>query len=150
MECRKCGPTSYDACPHWYQIPISDDGGDRIIAITLTDRGIGDDGTVNSVIVDDGGPSLPMTKKGTRVAMAAAPLPDALRIPQAGWVGMGREQTRHQTARSRLRMPHHAWMSGQSTTTTRAVEVLPGLMKRRSSSPTILIPFCSFLPPRPQ
>jgi nitrous oxidase accessory protein NosD len=39
------------------------DDGDRIIVITLTDGGIGDDDlTENGVIVDDGGPSLP--KKG--------------------------------------------------------------------------------------
>ena len=43
----------------------SDDDGDRIIVITLTDGGIGDDDlAVNGVIVDDGGPSLPMSKKG--------------------------------------------------------------------------------------
>jgi len=61
----KYGPTSDDSTPHWYQIPVSDDDGDRIIAITLTDGGIGDDDlTVNGVIVDDGGPSLPMSKKG--------------------------------------------------------------------------------------
>jgi len=48
-----------------YQIPVSDDDGDRIIVITLTDGGIGDDDlTENGVIVDDGGPSLPTSKKG--------------------------------------------------------------------------------------
>ncbi|MEA3323625.1 MAG: choice-of-anchor U domain-containing protein [Euryarchaeota archaeon] len=56
---RKYGPTPGDACARWYQIPISDDGGDRIIAITLTDRGIGDDDddefTANGVIVGGGG-----------------------------------------------------------------------------------------------
>ncbi len=61
----KYGPTTDDPTPHWYQIPVSDDDGDRIIAITLTDGGIGDDDlAVNGVIVDDGGPSLPMSKKG--------------------------------------------------------------------------------------
>jgi len=61
----KCGPTSDDNTPHWYQIPVSDDDGDRIIVITLTDGGTGDDDlTENGVIVDDGGPSLPMSKKG--------------------------------------------------------------------------------------
>jgi S-layer protein (TIGR01567 family) len=59
----KYGPTPDDTTPHWYQIPVSDDDGDRIIVITLTDGGIGDDDlAVNGVIVDDGGPSLP--KKG--------------------------------------------------------------------------------------
>jgi len=56
----KYGPTPDDHTPHWYQIPISDDDGDRIIIITLTDGGIGDDDlAANGVIVDDGGPSLP-------------------------------------------------------------------------------------------
>jgi len=56
----KHGPTTDDPAPHWYQIPVSDDDGDRIIVITLTDGGIGDDDlAANGVIVDDGGPSLP-------------------------------------------------------------------------------------------
>jgi len=56
----KHGPTRDDTVPHWYQIPISDDDGDRIIVITLTDGGIGDNYlTANGVIVNDGGPSLP-------------------------------------------------------------------------------------------
>jgi hypothetical protein len=57
-EYREYGPTLDDATPHWYQIPISDDDGDRIIAIIVTDRGIGDDNIpINGVIVDDGGTS---------------------------------------------------------------------------------------------
>ena len=61
----KHGPTTDDPTPHWYQIPVSDDDGDRIIVITLTDGGIGgDDLAANGVIVDDGGPSLPMSKRG--------------------------------------------------------------------------------------
>ena len=57
----KYGPTPNDPTSHWYQIPVSDDDGDRIIVITLTDGGIGDDDLeVNGVIVDDGGPSLPL------------------------------------------------------------------------------------------
>jgi hypothetical protein len=61
----KYGPTPEDSTPHWYQIPVSDDDGDRIIVITLTDGGIGDDDRVaNGVIVDGGGPSLPLSKKG--------------------------------------------------------------------------------------
>jgi len=79
-EYRVYGPTPDDATPHYYQIPISDDDGDRSIAITLTDRGIGDDDlTANGVIVDGGGPSLSMTKK-TSTAMAATPRPGALVI----------------------------------------------------------------------
>ncbi|MEA1895077.1 MAG: choice-of-anchor U domain-containing protein [Euryarchaeota archaeon] len=61
----KYGPTSDDNTPHWYQVPVSDNDGDRIIVITLTDGGIGDDDlTEDGVIVDDGGPSLTMSKKG--------------------------------------------------------------------------------------
>jgi len=57
----KYGPTPDDITPHWYQIPVSDDDGDRIIVVTLTDGGIGDDDlTANSMIIDDGGPSLPL------------------------------------------------------------------------------------------
>ena len=48
-----------------YQIPVSDDDGDWIIVLTLTDGGIGDDDrAINGMIVDDGGPSLPISKKG--------------------------------------------------------------------------------------
>ncbi len=61
----KYGPTSDNHTPHWYQITVNDDDGDRIIAITLTDGGIGDDDlAVNGVIGDDGGPSRPISKKG--------------------------------------------------------------------------------------
>ena len=57
-------PTTDDTTPHWCQILVSDDG-DRIIVITLKDGGIGgDDRAANGVIVDDGGPSLPMSEKG--------------------------------------------------------------------------------------
>jgi hypothetical protein len=35
---------------------------------------------------------------------------------------MGREQTRPLTARSRLRVPHHAWMSGQPATNIDAAD----------------------------
>jgi hypothetical protein len=49
----------------WYQIPISDDDGDNIIIIMLTDGGIGDaDGTANGVIVDPGGPGIPLPVGG--------------------------------------------------------------------------------------
>ena len=45
----------------WIQItPIGDNDGDRIITITLTDGGLGDDdGVANGVIVDQGGPGIP-------------------------------------------------------------------------------------------
>ena len=65
MKCREYGLAPDDACPRWYQIPISDGDGDRIIAMKLTDRGICDGGnlTANGAIVDDGSPSLPMARK---------------------------------------------------------------------------------------
>ena len=76
--------------PHWYQIPISDDDGDRIIAITLTDRGIDDDLTANGVIMDGGGPSLPMTEKSDPDGNGSDTSPGRSQgILQAGWVGLG-------------------------------------------------------------
>jgi len=84
----KYGPTPEDSTPHWYQVPVSDDDGDRIIVITLTDGGIGDDDrTANGVIVDDGGPSLPISKKGDlndddRITPADAAI--ALRLAATG------------------------------------------------------------------
>jgi len=45
----------------WYQIPIRSNDGDNIIIIQLTDGGIGDDdGVANGVIVDAGGPGVPL------------------------------------------------------------------------------------------
>jgi squalene-hopene/tetraprenyl-beta-curcumene cyclase len=45
----------------WYQIPIRSNDGDNIIIIQLTDGGIGDDdGIANGVIVDAGGPGVPI------------------------------------------------------------------------------------------
>jgi len=44
----------------WTQIPIGDNDGDRIITITLTDGGTGDDdGVADGDIVDQGGPGIP-------------------------------------------------------------------------------------------
>ena len=44
----------------WIQIPMDSDDGDNVITITLVDGGLGDDdGTVNGVIVDQGGPGIP-------------------------------------------------------------------------------------------
>ena len=50
---------SDDAYPRWYQIPISDDDGDRIIAMTLTDRGIADDDLTANGAIGDGGDTSP-------------------------------------------------------------------------------------------
>jgi hypothetical protein len=44
-----------------YQIPMSDNDGDNIITIQLTDGGTGDDdGVANGIIVDQGGPGTPL------------------------------------------------------------------------------------------
>lgn len=43
----------------WHPLPIGSDNGDNVITITFTDGGTGDsDQTVNSVIVDPGGPGV--------------------------------------------------------------------------------------------
>ena len=46
--------------PQWYQIPISDNDGDRIIAITSTDRSIGDDNIPTNGVIADGGGTSPV------------------------------------------------------------------------------------------
>lgn len=56
----KYGPTGGDPTPHWYQIAMGDNDGDKIITITLQDGDLGDDDlTANGVIVDQGGPGNP-------------------------------------------------------------------------------------------
>ncbi|MCD6465482.1 hypothetical protein J7L27_03850, partial [Candidatus Bathyarchaeota archaeon] len=57
----------------WYQIPVGDDDGDNVITIQLTDGGLGDDDeTANGVIVDVGGPGMPVEA------------PPALEVPPVG------------------------------------------------------------------
>ena len=62
----KYGPTPSNPTDHWYQLPIGDDDGDKIITITLVDGGLGDDNVVapDGVIVDQGGPGFPATPVG--------------------------------------------------------------------------------------
>ena len=56
----KYGPTPLDINPHWYQIPMGDNDGDRVITITLTDGGWGDDDLIaDGTIIDQGGPGWP-------------------------------------------------------------------------------------------
>jgi hypothetical protein len=44
----------------WYQIPFGSNDGDNVITITLQDGGVGDDdGAINGVINDQGGPGWP-------------------------------------------------------------------------------------------
>jgi squalene-hopene/tetraprenyl-beta-curcumene cyclase len=51
----------YQTHKGWYQIPIRSNDGDNIIIIQLTDGGKGDDdGIANGVIVDAGGPGIPI------------------------------------------------------------------------------------------
>lgn len=54
--------TQYWKCQEgsWYRMPVSDDDGDNVIVITLTDGWIGDsDGLANGVIRDPGGLAIP-------------------------------------------------------------------------------------------
>lgn len=45
----------------WIQIPMGSNDGDNVITITLVDGGLGDDdGIANGVIVDQGGPGVPV------------------------------------------------------------------------------------------
>jgi len=56
----KYGPTPSNHTAHWYQIPLGHNNGDNIIAINITDGGIGDDDlTMNARICDEGGPGQP-------------------------------------------------------------------------------------------
>ncbi|MCP8316248.1 MAG: hypothetical protein H3Z51_05210, partial [archaeon] len=54
-----CQYWKYHESIGWYEIPIGDNDGDRIITIQLTDGGLGDeDGIANGIIVDAGGIGL--------------------------------------------------------------------------------------------
>ncbi|RCV62838.1 CASH domain-dontaining protein [Methanophagales archaeon] len=45
----------------WIRIPMGSDDGDKVITITLVDGGVGDDdGIADGVIVDQGGPGVPL------------------------------------------------------------------------------------------
>lgn len=58
------GSTNNPQPERWYQIPIGDDDGDRVITIQLTDGGIGDDdgNATNGIIVDQGGIGNPRAR----------------------------------------------------------------------------------------
>jgi hypothetical protein len=61
----KYGPTQDNPTGQWYQIPIEDDDGDKVITITLTDGGLGDDDLDdNGEIVDQGGPGYGIAPVG--------------------------------------------------------------------------------------
>ena len=56
----KYGPTPNNPVPHWYVLPATMSG--NTISFNITDGGLGDDDlTVNGVIVDQGGPGVPIT-----------------------------------------------------------------------------------------
>lgn len=57
----KYGPTPTDASYHWYVLPATIAG--NIVTFTIADGGLGDDDlTVNGIIVDQGGPGVPMAQ----------------------------------------------------------------------------------------
>lgn len=57
----KYGSTSDDMTPHWYLITPGSNDGDNVITLQLQDGGIGDDDlTENGIIVDTGGPGIPL------------------------------------------------------------------------------------------
>lgn len=57
----KYGSTSDDMTPHWYPIMPGSNDGDNVITLQLRDGGIGDDDlTANGIIVDAGGPGIPL------------------------------------------------------------------------------------------
>jgi len=60
-----------------------------------------------------------MTLALTGIGDVVAPRPGTLRILRAA-LGLKHEPTGRMTARSRLRMLHHAWMSGQPAMNTRS------------------------------
>jgi hypothetical protein len=56
----KFGPTPGNATPHWYTHPFTVTGS-HTLTYSVTDGGAGDDdGVVNGIIVDDGGPGIPV------------------------------------------------------------------------------------------
>jgi hypothetical protein len=73
----KYGANATNSTPHWYTIPSAINGNQ--ITITLIDGGIGDDdGLVNGIIHDDGGPSIPQT-----------PVPPVPEVPMIALMGIG-------------------------------------------------------------
>jgi squalene-hopene/tetraprenyl-beta-curcumene cyclase len=70
----------YQTHKGWYQIPIRSNDGDNIIIIQLTDGGEGDDdGIANGVIVDAGGPGIPIQVPKPSAAVVPT-LPKSLSI----------------------------------------------------------------------
>ena len=63
MQYWKYGPEPGNAAPHWYVLPATLTGATVVFNITDGLRG-DDDLTVNGIIVDQGGPGVPLAPAG--------------------------------------------------------------------------------------
>ena len=74
----------------WIQIPMGSNDGDNVITITLVDGGLGDDdGGLDGVIVDDGGPGQPTAPPPIPVGGIVVPVSKlGLAAPWMGVVGL--------------------------------------------------------------
>ncbi|MDD5472778.1 MAG: DUF2341 domain-containing protein [Candidatus Methanoperedens sp.] len=71
----KYGSTPDTPLPHWYQIPLGSNDGDNVITIQLQDGGVGDDDlTANGIILDAGGPAIPIVGKVTGEGWIVSPV----------------------------------------------------------------------------
>lgn len=74
----KYGGTPDTPLPHWYQIPLGSNDGDNVITIQLQDGGVGDDDlTANGIILDAGGPAIPIAGKVTGDGWITSPVTPA-------------------------------------------------------------------------
>lgn len=68
VEYWKYGPTIDNPTPHWYEIPVGSNNGDRTITIVLVDGGKGDDDLMSDgTIVDQGGPGYAYSVRSAAV-----------------------------------------------------------------------------------
>jgi hypothetical protein len=88
----KYGPTPGEPIPHWYELPATIVG--DTVVFSITDGGLGDDDlTVNGVIVDQGGPGVPLQPAveipslGSWGLLVLAGLLAALALRRVGSVG---------------------------------------------------------------
>ena len=69
----------YHTLEGWYLIPMGSNDGDNIITITLQDGGMGDDdGDANGVIVDQGGPGIPVAAPNITSFAPLSPVNDTV------------------------------------------------------------------------
>jgi hypothetical protein len=88
----KFGPTPGNATPHWYTHPATIVG--NTLTFSVTDGGAGDDdGVVNGVIVDDGGPGAPVVANTNAIPTLNewALLLLAMLLGGLGWRGVKRQ-----------------------------------------------------------